>query len=144
MEKLSSDFENELNEIVELAKANRSEDWEIIDRKLPQLSNSEIFLNWARGNLGNEDSGLRDLAASVLENANCNLNSTDISALKRLMQESDGNPYPSFRAACALAKRSDNPEIKGFIEEIRNKLQQFAEDEGVADLAKNYLERLKN
>jgi len=59
------------------------------------------------------------------------------------MEEVSDNPYPSFRAACALAKRKEKNEVRGIIEEIKNKLEEFIEDEGVSEIAKNYIEKLK-
>jgi HEAT repeat protein len=128
-----------LGQLIELAKNNQDEDWEIIDGKLGNYSDEEEFLKWSKKNLSNEDSGLRDLAASILERSKYDLEDSDIDNLIALMNENDEeNPYPSFRAACALAKR-------GIItKDVINKLEFFVQDDNVSEIAKSYLEKIKS
>ena len=60
-----------------------------------------------------------------------------------LMNEArEENSYPGFRAACALAKRRDDPRVVGKMGQVRGKLQEYVDDEGVKDIAKSYLKTL--
>lgn len=128
-----------LEQLIELAKNNKDEDWKIIDGKLGNYSDEGEFLKWSKENLSNEDSGLRDLAASILERSKHDLADSDIENLEALMNENDEeNPYPSFRAACVLAKM-------GIItKDVINKLKFFVQDDNVSEIAKKYLEKIKS
>jgi len=98
-----------------------------------------------KDNLDNEDSGLRDLAASTLELTNQELEDADIENLLNLMQKTDEeNPYPRFRAACALAQRGSDKRVTSRLSEIQATLEEFTENEGVADIAKGYLQKTKD
>jgi len=103
-----------------------------------------MVLDWAKKNTANPDSGLSDLAATILEASDETLDAQDINNLTSLMRSNNKeNPYPSFRAACALAKRSTSHLLeKPLLSEIKNKLEAFAEDEVVSDIAKSYLDSL--
>ncbi len=137
--------EKMLNKLIELAEMNRDEDWEMIDKELEKYFDEEVFLDWARNNTDNEVSGLRDLAASILEEADCELGDSDIENLKDLMRENnEENPYPGFRAACALAKRHNDGRVKLIINEVVDKLKNFIQDDNVADIAKEYLRKIEN
>ena len=135
------DLENpsgqELNNIISLAQAGSPEDWAEIDKKMSELCNGEEFLDWARVNLFNEDSGLCDLSATILEASDTDLTSEDVGNLMRLMATDDS--YPGFRASCALAKRLDNENIRPAIDQIKQKLQSFLSDPDVSDIAERYL-----
>jgi hypothetical protein len=127
----------------QLAKGNTDEGWATIDEQLAEYCNDPEFLTWARANTANEESGLRDLAATIFERSDAPLDDEDVSKLLILMREMDpDNPYPSFRAACALAKRPDNQGVREVLEEVRTKLKSFVDDEDVSGIAKQYLEKL--
>ncbi len=144
---MENNIENEsykkLKKLIELAVLNTGESWDAIDEELPQCANDESFLNWARLNLNNENSGLRDLSATVLEKSNCNLVDENIKNLEVLMNEDDENPYPSFRAACALASRYPDKRIKAIDNEILARLNEFISDTSVGDIAKKYINKIK-
>ncbi|MFA5967294.1 MAG: hypothetical protein WC805_02145 [Patescibacteria group bacterium] len=134
-----------LEKIIALAQRNDSEGWKEIDATLPEIADSPAVVEWAKDNLDNEDSGLRDLAASTLELTNQELEDSDIENLLNLMQKTDEeNPYPRFRAACALAQRSSDERIISLLDKIQSTLTEFTENEGVADIAKGYLQKTKN
>jgi len=136
--------QDDLSTFIELAQANTDEGWETIDEQLPEHCNDPEFLDWARANTANEESGLRDLAATILEGTDEPLTEKDIAnLLTTLMREDDPeNPYPSFRAACALAKRSDNPMVEKELESIEAKLNEFVDDDDVSEVAQKYLDHL--
>jgi hypothetical protein len=131
----------ELNNILNLVK---QENWEQVDAILPQHSNTQEFLNWAKDNLDNEDPNLRDLAASILEISDTEISEQTITNLYTLMNEKDDNPYSAFRAACALAKRIENPEIASRANQIKNKLEEYLSDIDVSSIAQRYLLHINN
>ena len=99
MEKIP-ETQNNLDKFIELAKLNTDEAWEEIDYKLSQYCNNQDVLNWAKENTANPDSGLSDLAATIMEATSEELDDKDIDNLVLLMRSNDEeNPYPSFRAA---------------------------------------------
>ena len=129
-----------LNRVVDLA---RQEVWEKVDGLLPQHADQQEFYAWARENFGNLDPNLRDLAASIFEQTELPLDDGVIEGLFGLVGETDEeNPYPSFRAACALAKRHEDERVSGRIDEVRSKLKSFVEDKDVAEIAKGHLEKI--
>lgn len=133
----------QLGTFIQLAKANTDEGWVAIDKQLAEHCNDPEFLIWARANTANEESVLRDLAATIFERTDAPLDEEDVSKLMILMREIDSdNPYPSFRAACALAKRPDNQGVKEVLEEVKAKLQSFIDDEDVSEIASQYLDQL--
>jgi len=129
----------QLESIIASAKTNNDESWAEVDEQMPQICNDSGFLNWARTNIDNKESGLRDLAATILEASDVVLSLDDVNKLKELMKDEE---YSGFRAACALAKRISQPEIQGFKNLIRQKLEVFAKDEGVCEIANEYLESI--
>lgn len=135
----------QLETFIQLAKENTDEGWATIDEQLAEHCNDPEFLAWARANTANEESGLRDLTATIFERTDAPLDDEDVSKLLILMREVDAdNPYPSFRAACALAKRPDNQEIKTVLGEVKAKLQSFINDEDVSEIASQYLDGLNS
>lgn len=129
--------------IIDLAIRGEDDDWAQIDKFLPSMSNSEEVSMWAKYNLKNPNYGLQDLAASILELTHTNLEDTVVEGLFELLsEENKENPYPSFRATCALAKRIHDPRIAKYKEIIRTKLQLFIDDEDVSQIARYYLANL--
>ena len=143
MEQIPEELNN-IDKFIELAKLNTDESWEEIDSKLPQFCNNQNVLNWAKENTANPDPGLSDLAATILEATNEELDDKDIDNLVLLMRsDNTENPYPSFRAACALAKRSKNELLTdSILSEVKDKLKNFTEDEDVSDIANAYIDNL--
>jgi len=133
-----------LSKIVDLARKNTDENWEKINSLLPQYTDQQEFFSWAGENLKNSDSGLRDLAASIFEQTKLPLDDAIVKGLFKLMEETDEeNPYPSFRAACALAKKHEDERVSGKINQVRRELQSFVEDEDVSEIAKGYLKKVE-
>lgn len=131
------DYSDKLKELTSLALANNEDGWAVIDKKLPGLCNDQTFLLWARSNTTNTESGLRDLAASIFESSNIELDDQGVSNLIVMLSYED---YSGFRAACALAKRFKNKAVSPFIDQIRKKLESFINDSDVSEIAKKYLE----
>jgi hypothetical protein len=142
IDKPEKDFQKELEEFISLAKANNEESWVIIDQKLPEFINNLIFLNWAKSNTNNADSGLRDLAATIFESSSVELKDDEINDLIKMLENND---YSGFRAACALAKRFEDELIKPFVNQIKGKLEDFVDDPdlNVSEIAKNYLKMIR-
>ena len=140
MESPENDQELKLDFLLSLATQNTTEAWQKIDEKLPSICDRTDILNWAKENTQNEDDGLRDLAATILETSDLDLEVADILKLKELMLDKS---YPGFRAACALAKRFKNPAVSPAIALVKQKLQDFLKDEDVSEIARKYLDLLK-
>ena len=131
-------FESQqLNYFILLAKENTSESWAKIDSKMPEFCNNEVFLKWAKDNILIENNELRDLAASIIESTDAVIDNQVIQDLYSLMKVNES--YPGFRAACALAKRLNNENVKPLVEEIKEKLDKFKGDEDVSSIAIKYL-----
>lgn len=138
------EMKNHIDKFIELAKLNTDEAWEEIDSKLSQYCNNQDVLDWAKENTANSDSGLSDLAATILEATNNELDGKDIDNLVLLMRSDDAeNPYPSFRAACALAKRVNSGLLtESILSEVKDKLKIFTKDKNISDIAKSYIDSL--
>ncbi len=136
--------QSHIDEFVNLAKLNTDEAWEKIDEQLSQHCNEPEVLNWAKGNTANLDSGLSDLAATILEATDEPLDAEDVDNLVSLMRsDNKENPYPSFRAACALAKTAINDSLEeSILSEVENNLKVFLKDDDVSDIAKSYIDSL--
>ena len=131
---------------VNLAEKNTDEAWEIIDRELVKHCDDAEILDWASKNILSENSALADLSASILELAEIKLSKQEVSDLILLMNSTDlENPYPSFRAACALAKHKDNLLITNCVlDSVESKLKEFGDDESVSKVVRVYLRYLNS
>ncbi len=137
-------IQESLEKIIKLAQTNKDEDWDDIDKEIAKYANEKKFYERAEKNLQYEYSGVRDLAASILEESNIKITSIVIDNLFTLLNEKHPeNKYPAFRAACALARRITNPKILERTEEIKTKLREFLEDEVVAKIADEYLNKIE-
>ena len=81
----------DLNKMVDLARQNTDEGWQVIDGLLPQCADQREFLDWSAGNITDPESGLRDLAASVFEQTSLPLSDEIVEGLFGLMREIDEN-----------------------------------------------------
>ncbi len=126
-----------LDLFLSLAQDNTPEGWAKIDAQLLDFCNQEVFLTWARNHLLDEESGWRDLAATILESSDTVLSEEDVRKLTQLMMTDES--YPGFRAACALAKRVDQEMIQPTRGDIKEKLGKFLSDPDVAEIARKYL-----
>jgi hypothetical protein len=118
-----------------LRQAAVKEDWEFIDSKIPEICNDPSAIASAKKWLFDQDGNVRDLAASILEKTN-----QDINPMKTKLYaiiKADPHPYARFRSACALAAHGEKTNV------IKTTLSEFKEDPDVADIAKQYLARLK-
>jgi hypothetical protein len=129
---------NPVSELTQLAEQGK---WEEIDSILPSRSNNQEVFSWAKENLFHENSEMRDLAASVLESSAVELTDDDIHTLVTLMRTVDEkNPYPTFRAACALSKRLNHEAIDDSLQrEIKNTIGLYLDDADVSEIAQKYL-----
>ena len=133
-----------LRQLIMLARKGTDEAWEEVDKILPELCDDAAVVQWARVNIHNDNLDLSDLAATILEATNIELNKDDTSELLKLMSSNKPeNPYPSFRAACALAKRFGTGLIPDDMQaKVKSKLKEFLDDEDVAGIAQEYLSLL--
>lgn len=110
--------------------------WSSVDRNLPLVCDNLVFVDWALENgLGDPNGDLRDLAVSILEQSEHELEPDEIGKLKNMMK-TDGNPFVQFRAAFALFNHGVRPP------EVIEKLHQASRDKDVGEIAKNYLKQL--
>jgi hypothetical protein len=132
-----------MESIVDVIGYATREDWDKVDALLPELSNQQLTFSWAGANLRCGDLNIRDLAASIMEQTEMPLQDANVVDLFWVMsQVEETNPYPSFRAACALAKRRADERIAIKIAEVKDHLQNFTEDEDVSEIAQDYLGEL--
>lgn len=119
-----------------LVEAAQNEDWDNVDIHVPQFCNDPASVDWAlKAGIIDDDGNVRDLAVSLIEKSDCQLENQNIDELKRRLNQ-DENPYVQFRAAFALFTHGDrSPEI---IEKIRKAL----EDDAVKEIAKEYLSQI--
>lgn len=121
-----------LADFIMLAEQGTDKSWEKIDFHLPAYCDKPIFISWAKENLFNENYALRDLAASTLILSKTEFSQQDIDNLTKLMNEIyEENPYPSFRAALALARRLNDARITSLSDVIRKRIVSFLEDDAV-------------
>lgn len=132
-----------MNKMVKkLIEAAKREDWDFVDRTIPEAVKDPQVVQWAyQDGLNDEVNGnIRDLAASILEKAK--IPSSDIQEVRnRLAQRlSDAHPYARFRAACALATHDTNHDYQIRIAHV---LKEFQADKDVGTIAREYLQRLQ-
>ena len=137
------------NTLLEKSIAGTNADWAEIDRYLTATDIPDYtVLAGARLILYNlsehPEAGPRDLAASVLERYPRKIDAIDIQKLEELMvvgQEDIENPYPVFRAACALASYMQTIGSQDLPDYVSSVLRQFAKDKdpAVAKIANDYL-----
>jgi hypothetical protein len=132
-----------LDKIIGLAQQNSDAGWAEIDEQLPVVCDQPEFVAWAKLNTANQESALRDLAATILGATAEELETEDVDKLVALMRADDpANPYPRFRAACALAKKRGVINLPLVQAEVAITLREFVDDPAVADIARQQLESL--
>lgn len=130
----------DLEKIVALAQANTEESRQQVDSLLPTICDDPSVVSWARQNTKNPESPLRDLAATILTATATELDDTDFDNLVSMLHEDDpSNPYPRFRAACALVKKNLTADFPLIRAEVISVLREFVNDEDVADIAREHL-----
>ena len=121
--------------VEKLIEKARQENWDEIDKILPEVCDSESYVRWAANQgIFYDDDNIRDLAASILEKTNHPYFSTAKDGLKK-MTISDSNPYARFRAGFALYAHGDRSK------DVLKVLEDAMADEDVANIAKGYLNR---
>ncbi len=117
-----------------LIGAAQSEDWDRVDVVLPELVDNPETVSWATQALDDKDGNLRDLAASIFERSQIDLQ-PEVQGRLRLMISVDENPYAQFRAAFALFSRGDrSPEVMA-------KMNEAMKDPDVKEIAERYLSK---
>lgn len=117
-----------------LIAAAKKENWGFVDKQIPYFANDPNAIKWAKDKgLVDEDSNVRDLAASLLEKTS-NLDERTETKLYGLM--SRYKSYAGFRAACALASHDWQEKAS----EVRAVLKKAAKDANVGNIAKRYLQ----
>ncbi len=122
-----------LSELIELAKQDTPEAWEIIDRALKAYKPAPDFLFWVRwGARGATVDGVRDLAASILMASDEPLDEAGQVVIERWMAE-DTYHIVRYRLAVALYQRGIRTDaVVAMMEEASN-------DSDVGELARNVL-----
>jgi len=121
-----------------LAYLASEEMWGNVDVLLPAHADDADVIAWARAHVRNPNANLCELAASIYEVSSITLEADDLENLLVMMRERIDNPYPRFRAACALAKRA-NVLDKQIVAEAQFILHEYLDDPNVSDIAKKYL-----
>lgn len=125
----------EINNLIEKAK---KEEWEEIDAKI----NADNFcdfpqvLEWTDKGLDDEEEGVRDLAASILELSSGDLSDKQKEKLEGNMARNEGG-FDEFRAACALANHG------GKSADIEKKLEEFVDNPDTKEIAEKYLKMIR-
>ena len=140
----TSEVTRQLREVVRLARIDDDLSWQIIDAVLPKLAQKTEFVNWARMSTTHRTASFRDLAGSIFEQTEIGLTDEDIALLVELMNEvRSSNPYPCFRAACALAKRVRDNRVFRYRNDIVTTLNRYAFDDEVNEDALRYLQLIE-
>ncbi len=123
--------------------------WEKIDKQKYKYKNNSYFIDWAKNHILNENPDISDLACTMLEITDINLNSDDIQKLEQLRQKTNPNyKYAIFRALCVFSNKIDeiikiqeNPDFdqNNFIEQIKNNISKYLDDEEVSEIAEYYV-----
>ncbi len=124
----------------ELMEAAKKENWDLVDKKIPEACKDEDIVKWAfeRG-LNNPDGNIRDLAASILTEADISSGKfTSMRDKLHKVMSSDSNIYAQYRSAFALANHGPG----GYRNEVVQKLRQAEQDGDVSEIAKKYLRKL--
>jgi len=120
--------------IKELIKAAKEKNWDFVDSKIPKISNSPKFVEWAENKgLNHKNENIRDLAVSLLEKTST-LDEKTQEKLYALMSK-DSNPYVRFRSAFALTRH----EYTKHSQEIIDVLKQATQDPDIREIAEGYL-----
>lgn len=116
----------------EVVNAASEENWDLVDGAIPLLAQEDKTLDWAKKEgLANEDDNLRDLAASIFEKTDQEIDDKIKGRLTAMLLKDD-NPYASFRAAFALYNKGDRSE------RVMSKMHEALGDEDVREIAENY------
>jgi len=120
--------------------AAKEEDWEYVDGRIARICHDIEVQKRALQLLKDSDDNVRDLGASILGKAH--IDSERFAAMRPLLRDvmiKDSNCYARYRAAFALAEHGAGKYKKKVLEVLR----QAVEDPDVAEIAREYLERLK-
>lgn len=119
-----------LNSIIAMARA---EDWDAVDAAIPKICNKSIVMQWViEEGLDDPDGNVRDLAVSILEASNNQLDGETTSKLISLIKE-DENVYVQYRSAFALFKRGNRTDV------VINKIKEATQDLAIEHIAEGYL-----
>jgi len=124
--------------IDDLILAAKREEWDVVDRNIPNICNDPTVQERAIQLLKDSDGNVRDLGASILGKSH--LSSQILSKAKPILKKvmgGDENPYARYRAAFALAEHG------GYNAQVMRVLQEASEDKDIGDIARKYLDRLK-
>ena len=118
----------------QLIDAAQNEDWDFVDGNIniSHLTGEPIV--WAlKDGLVDQDQNIRDLAATLLDKSDEEINIDDIKRLEDIMT-SDSYHIVQYRIAIALYKRGDRNQS------VLQKMQSAKNDPDVGELANSYLE----
>jgi|SRR5579872_1278900 len=116
-----------------LKQAAEQGDWVLIDSVIPQIVSNQEFLNWSlREGLQDINSDIRDLAVSILEKSNIQLDGQTVERLKKIMFE-DENIHVRNRASFTLFSHNVRTE------QVIKALHLALSDPEVSAIAQNYI-----
>jgi hypothetical protein len=125
----------------DIISAAREEDWNFVDKKIPEVCNSHQNQEWAHQLLKDSDGHVVDLGASILEKAN-NIDPKRFSRMRARLKNvmvNNSDIYARYRSAFALAAHDPGR----YKEEVIKVLKEATKDKDVSEIAKEYLGRLK-
>jgi HEAT repeat protein len=124
--------------IDDLIQAAKKEEWDVVDKDIPNLCKDPSVQERAIELLKDTDGNVRDLGASILGKPK--INSKIFLRAKPILRDvmtGDENQYARYRAAFALAEHG------GYKAQVMRVLQEASEDKDVGDIARKYLEKLR-
>ena len=124
---------NNMVSLESLVSAAVKEEWGFVDEKIEKgFDITTAVMSWAISlGMKSEDKNVRDLAATILDKSDLEINPVDVGVLKGIMEK---DPYDivRFRIAIALSKRGDkSPAVEKMMLEAR-------EDPNVGETANKY------
>ena len=122
----------------DIIDAARKEEWDLVDRRIPEVCNDSEAQEIAIKLLGDSNANLRDLGASILAKSTKLPTPTRTKPILQRVMEGDSNPYARYRAAFALAGHHPGRYRPKVIEVLK----EAAQDKDVGQIAKDYLRRL--
>jgi hypothetical protein len=126
--------------IKDLINQAEAENWDEIDREIPDIVKNKDYVNWAYSTaLSYANGNVRDLGVSILEKAAIEEN--EFAQMRdRLYNKmlNDSNIYVRFRSAFALAAHGPGKYKKKVISVLKSALK----DDDVKDFAEKYIKQL--
>ncbi len=128
-----------MNEPLDLIQAAKKENWDYVDNAIE--SNADKYSSWAYNQgIMNTDNNVRDLAVSILEKAHFDGRFSGMRATIYTLMTTDSHKYVRFRSAFTLAAHGPGE----YKDSVLQTLKEAEQDEDVSEIARKYIEKLKN